>query len=239
MRNLFILFVLLARVASAQVVVDAITSSGAVTSNTKTFSHTSGSQATMVVTCALWGTDQVVTAMTYNAVSMSQAASPAVANNGDVTLEAWKLSAPAAGAHNVVVTLNDSNEFLCLAWTFTGHDTTTPIGVCVGDGYTSSAGSHAHDTTSGTDGFVLDMFGANQAIGTLTANAGQTSRLVQTDVGSFLRVMATSKAGATTVNTGYDWGSANFARWAHMTCPVRPASASSFIGGLLSKGVGQ
>lgn len=194
----------------------------------------------MLLGGALWGVGQLLSTLTYNGVSLSQAMTPAVANDGSVTIEWWDMDAPATGSHNIVANLTGSDEFLLLAWSFTGEHAVTPHGTCVGDGYTGSGSAHAHDTTCATDGFVAQMFAASQAIGTLTNNGGQTSRLAQTDVGSSLRVIASSKPGAATVNMGVDWtpSGPNFARWACGTVPIMPASARSLFRPPALSGVG-
>lgn len=93
-----------------------------------TFSYTTpaGSNRVLYVGCLLYNTAaNVISGVTYNAVSMVRSGTAIRANSLQyVTL--FELVAPATGANNVVATADASSDIQCGAASFTGGDQTTP-----------------------------------------------------------------------------------------------------------------
>jgi hypothetical protein len=218
-------------VAAAQAVHDSTTEDTAFFSASDSFSHNVavGADRYILITCWLLSPIRSVTAASYAGVSAAFIAG-ANAADGD-RVEVWGLVAPATGSNTVSVTLDDTVVGKCAASSFTGVHQSTPIGTAVGDYYTGSGTSHSHNTTSQTDGLVWDAFILNKDAGTITPDAGQATRAGVTEVGGAANIIATTKAGATTVSTGYAWTN-DFYRWGHVTVPLVPAGGGGGGGGV-------
>lgn len=110
---------------------------------------------------ALTGT---VSAMTYNSVAFTKALGPL--NTANMEGEMWYLKSPTAGANTYSVTVTGATDGIRVACaTFTGMDTTSPLGITNNSG--GSSGNPAVSITTGTANSVsvsgLSRF-ANTAI---------------------------------------------------------------------------
>lgn len=234
--SLFLILLLLASPAAAQVTLDAVANDGGSNSAaSSTFSHTvTGSNLYLIVACHT--STITVSSVTYNLVAMASIGSD-VGNDGGTRIDVWGLKAPATGTHSVIATFSGLNNEVCISASFTGVDQTTPIGTVVHDGYSASGASHTHNTTSVTNGLVWDAFTLQTAGSTITTNGGQTTRSGPTST-TGVQGVASSKPGAASVTTGYSWPN-DFNRWAHVTVPLAPAAgAASSCGRLGLLGVG-
>lgn len=212
---------------------DNATSSGGQIGTTVTFAHNNIAGNLLTVGVGLYGGTNVVVSITFDGVAMTFG-KQGVSDNGSTSAEIWYLKAPAIGSKNVVVTTSVSNTFVADAGTFTGVDQTTPLGTLVSDGYSGSGTSHSHNTTDAANGLVFDVFALELGAGTITANSGQATRTGPTSAIN-IEVTTTTKGGTGTISTGYSWLS-DFFRWAHVTAPLNPITAS--VKQLAALGVG-
>jgi hypothetical protein len=175
-------------------------------SSTTTFSHTvTGSNPALVVFVALTGTAQTVSSITYNGVSLTSIGT--VNDTLGATkprLEAWGLSGPATGAHNVVVTLSAANSgWDAIAVSFTGT-----AGSGTFDGFQSAIQSGAGTsvtvtvTTGDTGDMVVDCTASCADNGT-TSGSGQTQRWQ--DNSGTSNTQGSTKAGGASVAMSESW----------------------------------
>lgn len=138
-------------------------------------------------------------------------------------LELWTLTAPAATTANVAFTLTGAATTQVFAMSFSGVDQTTAFSGEVCDAYATNGITHAHNTSSVTNGMVADAFSMDDGGGTVVQS--QTNRYGVTN-GDSENTVLTTKAGGATVSTGYSWDN-DFWRWVHATISVNPVAASS------------
>ena len=239
-----LLFVLLAATLStAQVVVDATTSSLATyttTGNhTLTFAHTTTATANRVLLvgvsmniAAVTGT--TVTGVTYNGTALTRVGAHNDAGNTR-RVEMWSLTAPVSGTPNVAVTVNlptaGSVGVVAGATTFTGVDQTVPLGTFVSaDGAAGTCtgiatGCSAVDVPSVVNGMILDTLatGGNQ---TVTVSGPQVSRWNTNSSGNAnpgVRGSGSSRTGAPSVPISETFsGTSN---WSLGAVSINPSTA--------------
>lgn len=187
-----------------------------------TIAHTiTGSNPCLIVGVSFAGSTTVST-MTWNtSENLSRLCS--VQSYSSRTVEFWYLVGPTTGTHNVVITPSASALASVQIASFTGVDQTTPVGTPVYDAYVDTGTPHAHDTTGVVNGMGVDMFAIQDAAGTITPNGGQTTRSGPTNSNSYISIL-TTKAGATTINTGYGWVT-DYQYWGHTTVGLNPVAA--------------
>jgi hypothetical protein len=181
MRRLLILACLLWAVpVSAQVTFDAATATTATAQASLTFSHTTGggSNRVLAVVIPAWSSTEgnsLPSGVTYNGVAMTLIIN-ALDNGNRVTI--WGLSAPASGAHNVVVTFAGTvDEISAYAITVTGaHQTTALAFNTAAQNAGAVTGTASVTVTSDTNEFVIDGVYLN-ASAAPSAAGGQTERL--------------------------------------------------------------
>ena len=207
-----LLLLLLAANVSAQVAVDATTSSsgslaGAGTVNL-TFNHTTTATANrvLIVGVSINITNNAATAVsgvTYNGTAMTLVGAHNDTGNTR-RVEMWYQLAPANGAHNVVVSVNIPTAVtvgvVAGATTFTGVDQSVPLGTFVSaDGATG--GNSQLDVPSVVNGMVLDTLatGGNR---TVTVPPPQVSQWNANSAGTAnpgVRGVGSSRTGAPSV----------------------------------------
>src|SRR3972149_5162046 len=69
---------------------------------------------------------QTVSGISYNGVALTLVDAATIA--GELRAELWRLIAPATGAHNIVVTLDNTAKFVVHGCSYTGGNQTTPHG---------------------------------------------------------------------------------------------------------------
>lgn len=170
--------------AFAVVAVDATTSLGQEVNTlapSLTFNHTStGANLLLVVGVSMNlqpNPALTVGSVTYNGVAMTRLG---FRNDAGTTrrIEMWSLVGPAAGAHNVIVTMANLTGALAGvtagAITFTGVDQNVPMGA-----FTSNSGTSNNPlvtVTSATDEIVLDTMAAGGARTVTSFTGSQTQR---------------------------------------------------------------
>ena len=232
-RAFAVLCLLLPRLASAGIAFDA--SSGlresALNASSLTYPVTVGSGLTdrivVVLVPAYASTNVSVSLITYGGVPLTRVRRDA---NG-VQLaysEAWYLLAPAAGLHNVVVTMTgpvgSENAIYSGALSFSGVDQTTPIDAHAGSVVTGSHGAHGDTITTVTAGaWVVDGVATRNPP---AAGGNQTQRWsggaahLERSGGSTRGPIAT--AGATAMN--WTWATSGGAS-AHSVVALKPSFA--------------
>lgn len=157
---------------------DAVSSGAGSAVTTLTFAHTcTGANLAIVVDVTYYHTAaRTVSGVTYAGVALTSIGG--ITRTGfNMRTEQWKLSAPASGANNVVITMDGStSEIQAGAKSFTGaHQTTASLtgtqATAQGNSTTPSVGV----TSGGTGEIVTDSVVAD-APGSFTAGALQTSR---------------------------------------------------------------
>ena len=104
---------------------DAVSSSNGLYSDTTTWAHTCAGGAVLFVIAGMEGAG--VFNVTYGGVSMTSLGS--VRRSGEEYVQAFVLSNPASGAHNIVLTASEypsGGSVKACAWSFTGADASSP-----------------------------------------------------------------------------------------------------------------
>ncbi len=190
------------------------------TSPALTYSHTVGaglSNSILVVLCGYYTTPatSAISGITFNSVALTK-----IQRNNDgtraATTEAWYLVSPAAGAHNIVVSLTAdigaSDPLVCHSRSYSGVNQSSPI-----DAQSSPpqivTGSHtAHTvslTTVAANAWILDIItdGAGTNVQSLAANSPQAHSIVSWDMSVAGQQMGSSDNGpiVTPASTSDGW----------------------------------
>ncbi len=192
--------------ADALIALDSSSTSGAnQVGQTAVWTHTVASGGVLfVVVNARNSTDanRPVSSITYDGAALTKAVS--IQNNTyDLGSEIWYITNPTTGsARNIIVTLSGAsgNYWAAAASSFTGVDTTNPIGV--GSSASANASSISTSITpSGTDSWIIDSI-YSKSNGAITAT--QTEQSNQT-VNSSGDQVGHSTAGPVSVGTTMSW----------------------------------
>jgi uncharacterized repeat protein (TIGR01451 family) len=230
-----LLVVFAATLGSAQVAVDSTTSGSATLAGagnpTLTVAHTTaGANRLMLVGVSINITNAPtagVVGVTWNGTPLSFVGAH---NDAGATrrVEMWYLLAPAAGAFNVVVTVNIpaavQEGVVAGVTTFTGADQTVPLGTFVSADGAGGAASQA-DVPSVINGMILDTL-ATDGTQTVTVPPPQVSqwnvqRGINTNPG--VRGVGTSRSGAPNVPISETFsGTSN---WSLGAVSVNPSTA--------------
>lgn len=188
-------------------------------SATLTYSHTcSGSNRAILVGVAIFF-DQEVSSVTYAGVGMTLVGSSINVTSGGATY-LYKLSNPASGANDVVVTLPAGARINAGSVSFNGaHQTTASL-----TGTVATANSNSSTITVNVDSaigeIVIDAV-AFETFVAATAGVGQTERWSQ--VVNFPSSKGSTEAGAASVTMS--WGLDGAAEWATVAVSVKPLSS--------------
>lgn len=180
--------------------VDATSTSNGASVSSLTWSHTcTGSDLVLVVTVGVFG-GQTVTGVTYNGVALTQVGTDI---QGSYNLsDIWKLTSPATGANNIVVSLSGTADAIRAGGiSFAGASGTV-------DGFASSKGAAAGSTvnasvnvTSKTSNKVVGICLSQLNTSNFTIGAGQSSIF---EIEGGVRPCASSyEDGAVTTAFGY------------------------------------
>lgn len=162
--------------------------------------------------------DRIISGVTYNAVAMTNVWG--VNGTTWVRNEGWRLTAPASGAHNVVVTYGGPCDQACAgAVTYSGVDQTTPIGTPASAGGASATASVA--VTSATGEVVIG--GVSSDPETITPTG--TQRWEVENVGSDTSYGEQTYSGAASVTVQWNLGSSD--NWAVGGVSIKPSGAAA------------
>lgn len=144
-----------------------------------TFSHTTAGTNRGLIVSAAWydGGASLITSITYAGVAMTQVASRLSEYN--LGVEMRKLSNPALGANNVVITFDDAaGAGAAGATSFTGAFQTTAGMTGTADSTVANAATINLKIASNNTELVVDAFGSNA---TATVGAGQVQMFNRSD----------------------------------------------------------
>lgn len=199
---------------------------------TFTFSHTCAGSDRCLLSFARGPSDQTITGITYNGVSMT--ALPGTDGVGNTTFLAnygFYLLDPATGANNVVVTANTSTTIIAGAVSFTGVEDLDTAEEAEG------ISSAATDTiTSESGDMVVDCWSANWGLGDDTPGSGQTLWGAFSNGDDFQDLQGSYESGASSVVM--DWTNTQNA-WFKVTVNLNAAAVAGGGSSLLTlTGVG-
>lgn len=207
------------------ITVDA-TSSGVSTGfsagTTLTFSHTCTGASKLVVSVQLWqdvaGTG-TVSGITYNGVALTKIGEKRQASTS-MQVEMWYLDAPAAGAHNIVVTISGNTDArkagsISLIGATNGYDQTNSSG-----GSSTSASTSV--TPSVNDSIIIDTlisFGGTTAVEGSTSFFESTTGSINAAAQYYIQTTAASKAMTWSWTTSGDYS--------HFVASFKPGALQS------------
>lgn len=185
------------------------------------WAHTcTGSDLVLVVSVSYFDASDVITAVTYNSVAMTQCGS---ATNGSYNVYQYYLVNPATGSNNVSVSFSGTiSDFGGTSISWTSIDQVTPVG--------TTATATGTDTTptvnvsSAASETVIDALVIVHG-GTLSVGAGQTQRQNAIGGNGFLKYASSSEGGAGT--TTMSWSNSSSQAWAIVATPFKPASGAT------------
>ncbi len=158
------------------------------------------------------------TTVTYNGASLTLAGA---AVNGTVRSELWYLVAPAAGAHNIVVTTSAANVVAATSMSFSGVDQTTPLGSVV-----SAIGTDTTPSLSVTSAMGEPVYDIVGALGTTAPTQGLQQTLRQTtdtSTGATQLVAGSSTEPGLAVPAAMSWTIPS-ADWAIAAVPIKAST---------------
>lgn len=173
---------------------------------TLTFSHTcTGSNRGLIVNVSSAG-GVAVSSVTYNGVGLTFIQAQNDGGGPNSRAEQWKLSNPASGANNVVVTMASDALIAVGAISFTGaHQTTASLTGTPAKTSTASSTTISVNVTSATNEVVTDI--ACEALGAVfTVGGGQTQRWGT--AGTLARGSTEAGASTTTMSWSFDFATA-------------------------------
>jgi hypothetical protein len=142
--------------------------------------------------------------------------------NGTVRSELWYLKAPAAGAHNVVVTAAVATALTATSMSFTGVNQTTPLGTMA-----SAIGTSANPSLTVSSVVGEPIFDVLGAVGTTTPTVSGSTQLVRqtnntsTGVDHVVIGSSTAAGAASPVTMGWSIASAD---WAYLAVPIHAST---------------
>lgn len=201
--------------------VDAVSSDSGSGAGPFTMSHTtSGSNRVMVVGIAYYHPSAVITACTYNSVSLTAIPS-AAADMGDYHVRVYGLIAPDTGSNTVSFSASLAMYgFGIGVMTYTGAHQTAPFGIPA-----SATGNDTDptvDVLAAADELAMDTLCILHS-GTLSAGSGQTSRWNAIQSTGFIKYAGSTEPGAGAITMS--WANTSSQPWALVAVPVKPVAA--------------
>ncbi|MDB6066752.1 MAG: type fimbrial biosis protein PilY1 [Pedosphaera sp.] len=195
--------------------IDGTASAAGTNTSSVTVSYTTGSGANPLMLVSV-GTDQTgtINSVIYNGVALTSVTNIADAGATKPRVEIFKLVNPAAGTHNLVVTLSASANVFVGVNTFTNVNQLTPLGTASASANTSSA-----TVTSATNQFVFGVICEGQAVTDSVGQVRQWSSAQGTIFGA-----GSTMAGATSVTMSWTPGGGSI-KSAVVVVPIQPASS--------------
>jgi hypothetical protein len=168
--------------------------------------------------------NRTISTLTYNGVSLTSVVRSAT--GGASYTEWFRLLSPATGSNTVAWTLSGTDGPTFGLISFTGNDTTTPVGT-TGSSQNVTNSITTTISTVGTGSIVIDASYVNAA-NTRTVGAGQTQAWNVNDAqygteGSVGSYESAPSAGSVTMS----WGLSTSVQWTQAVLEVRAAAASA------------
>lgn len=223
---------------------DASTAGGTITSgSSRTFSHTIGGGSNRVLAVMVLveegsGGPKTVSGVTYDGVAMTLAGAIATTEAANVDAELWYMleaDLPAAGAHDVVVTLSSALSSGCAIFAATSIADAAQAAPIVATNRTNTDGTTFSTpvVTVAANSWALDVVAGNNA-NTWTADGGQTERTDQQAGGTAATMGTSTKVVAAAGSTTLGWTAAGSqGRFAQVVAVWQPASGWETYGGAL------
>lgn len=200
---------------------DATSTANTASATSVTFAHTTTGSDRVLIVGASWRDGfplAVCTGITYNGVAMTALGDH---KSGTLGICMYALVAPATGANNVVITMDNApNRLVGGAVSFTGANQSTPTGT-----YAEADGAStvpSVDVSSATGEIVVDTLAFGDA--SATVGSGQTQRWQVNDADDFYTGAGSTEAGATTVTMSWSTG---FGTWVIGGVSVKEAAAAA------------
>ena len=197
-----------------------------------TWSHTcSGLDRAIIVSVFTNAAGQTATSVTYGGIAMTLIGGT---SGTDSRIEQWKLSNPAKGANNVVISWPASAHSAAGAVSFTGAHNTTSQLTGTQTTNTGVGSSSTVDVSATSTQIILDCVGhaVYPDVTIVSAGAGQTSRF---NIGGSLgagvtnsTIAGSTKAGAATVTMTWTF-SGSAGGWRALAVPIKPSSGSMLV----------
>lgn len=133
--------------------------------SSSTLSHTCTGSGLVLIVGVVADSAAAPTSVTYNGVGMTATVTPGTSNT------MWYLVNPATGANNIVVTFAASHYFNIGAMSFTGCNTSSPIGVTGTSSGTTNPAQATLSTTVSNSWLVATLFhNGNSSATAITSN---------------------------------------------------------------------
>lgn len=208
--------VLLPVIVTADVAIDSATAEQGAAAAAITFQHTVGAGADELVVCGsnIFGSAFNFVSATFNGDALVQVSSSVVGGTDSTYM--WRLSAPDAGTHDVVLTWDGTGAAVYgYAASFTGVDTDDPVDGTFNVTGTGAALSQA--ATSSAGGMVMDCGYVSAAATPGTEGAGQTV-ITNDDILPSVSSYESASGASTTMS----WGLGASVDWAHFGIALAP-----------------
>lgn len=185
----------------------------------------SGSNRLLIVSVAIERDTDRVTAISYAGQSLTFVGT-SVDPTTTARVEVWRLIAPATGTNTVSVTFNGLSSVVVAAISFANVNQTTPIAASqfvTGNATLTASASVA----SATDHVVLATIAADDAVNTVTAGSGQTSRWNVVNAADVIGAGSTKPGSATSTTMSYTLGDSK--GWAMGLFAIQPAPPPGIV----------
>lgn len=195
----------------------------------------SGSDRVMIAGVVYYHINAVVSAITFNSVSLTEVPGSAYDPGGDYHIRWYYLIAPATSSNTFSITFSGTGVYDAgiVVYTFTGAQQVTPYGTTVNGTATSTTPSVT--VSSATDEIVVDALIITHS-GTLSVGAGQTERANAITSTGYTKYGGSTEGGA--ASTTMSWSNSTSQFWALSGLPVKPAATASTTRHLGTTGVG-
>jgi hypothetical protein len=176
---------------------------------TKSWSHTVSGSNRLLLVMVQWNqpnNSETVSSVTYGGTALTQVGSNVVAGGSglDRCTALFRLTAPATGTANIVVTMSAACTFFAGAVSFTGVDQTTPLGTPQ-TATTTTAATLSTTTSSAASNLVFSA-ATIRTTGSITVPATSEWNVL---IGTNNRYGGSVQPGAASVTTTYSWTGAN------------------------------
>lgn len=190
-----------------------------------TWAHNNDGNVLIVCIESLTGFTASTTTVTYNGVSMTQEVVGNSAGTDATTMTAiYSLANPASGSHNVVVTHATAKNFGATAISFTGANTSDPVGATGGDTSNTNSSTVSRAVTTSYDNSIVVDATIALAATTATVGSGQTqvtNQQIVSDGYGLASYETTTTAGSVTMS----WSLSPAVNWNICVAEVREAVA--------------
>lgn len=167
-----------------------------------------------------------ISAVSYNSVAMTNSLTQADGSSGG-EMRAWKLGAPATGAHTVSITTGGSTAFGSIIASYSGAAATLDS---TNVGSATSGGTKAISTTVvAASSWLIGMAGTFGSGGTVTSNQASTRQTNSTFFTGYSMCYSDSNTTVSTGSNSITFTNGNSPSWAVMALSISPFVANTSI----------